>query len=61
MIGAIVNGEQVKFGYELKNKDIVTLITNKTILGPSSEWLNIAQTELARKLIRRDMQEKTTN
>ena len=36
-------------------------MTNKSILGPSSEWLNIAQTELARKLIRRDMQEKTTN
>jgi len=51
MVGAIVNNNIVSLDYELKNNDIVKIITNRNS-APSKEWLNIAKTTQARSKIR---------
>lgn len=52
MTGAIVNNNIVPLTYELKNSDIVKIITNKNSGGPSREWLNIAKTTQAKGKIK---------
>ena len=52
MTGALVNDVMVPLSYELKNGDIVKIITNKNSSGPSREWLNIAKTTQARNKIK---------
>lgn len=52
MTGAIVNDIMVPLSYELKNTDIVRIITNKNSNGPSREWLNIAKTTQAKNKIK---------
>ncbi len=52
MTGAIVNDVMVPLSYELKNTDIVKIITNKNSNGPSREWLNIAKTTQAKNKIK---------
>ena len=52
MTGAIVNNDMVPLAYELKNADIIKIITNNNSKGPSREWLNIVKTTGARNKIK---------
>lgn len=51
MVGAIVNNNIVSLNYELKDNDIVKIITNRNST-PSKEWLTIAKTTQAKSKIR---------
>ena len=51
-MGAIVNNNMVPLSYELKNTDVIRIITNKASQGPSREWLNIAKTTQAKNKIK---------
>ncbi|MFC1743707.1 RelA/SpoT family protein [Candidatus Riflebacteria bacterium] len=50
--GAKVNGNIVPLNYELKNGDIVKIITSKNPKKPPSNWLNLVKTPTAIKKIR---------
>ena len=66
-IGAKVNGRLVPFSYELKNGDVVEIISSKAPKGPSRDWLNphldFIKTSHAREKIRQwfKKQERTEN
>ena len=51
MRGATVNGRIVPFSYELKNADIVRILTHEQA-RPSKDWLSYAKTRRARQKIR---------
>jgi GTP pyrophosphokinase len=51
-IGARVNGKLVPLNYELRNGDMVDILTSKTAHGPSRDWLNLVGTAHAREKIR---------
>ena len=52
MTGAKVNGRIVPFDYQLKNGEIVSIITSKSAPGPSRDWMNLARSNAARTKIR---------
>jgi len=66
-VGAKVNGKLVPFNYELKNGDVVEIISAKGTRGPSLDWLNpnlgYVNTSHARTKIRQwfNKQERTEN
>jgi GTP pyrophosphokinase len=51
-IGAKVNNRLVPLEYQLKNGDIVEIVTTKVGHGPSRDWLNLVRTSHAREKIR---------
>ncbi len=52
MVGARVNGRMVPYETQLKNGDIVEVITSKNAKGPSRDWLKLAKSNEARNKIR---------
>lgn len=51
MMGAKINGKMLTLGHELKNGDIVEVLTSTNIHGPSRDWLKIAKSSQARNKI----------
>lgn len=52
LAAAIVNDQPVSLNYQLKNNDIVKIICNDLSSGPTLEWLDIAQTTSAKRMIK---------
>lgn len=53
MLAAVVNNEFVPFDYQLKNQDIVNIITTDEQIFNREELANIAQTSFAKKMLRK--------
>ncbi|TLM99093.1 bifunctional (p)ppGpp synthetase/guanosine-3',5'-bis(diphosphate) 3'-pyrophosphohydrolase, partial [bacterium] len=51
-VGAKISGKIVTLDYQLKNGDIVEVVTTKVANGPSRDWLNIVKTSEARNKVR---------
>ena len=52
-MGALINGRQAPLDYKLKTGDVVQILTGRTSVGPSSDWLEFVTTPRARQEIRR--------
>ena len=51
MVGVFVNDEYVPIDYVLKNKDRVRIVTDELSYGPREDWIDKAQTSLAKRKI----------
>ncbi len=52
MVGVFVNDEYVQVDYMLQNKDRVRIITDDLSYGPREDWIDKAQTSLAKRKIK---------
>ena len=52
MVGVFVNDEYVPIDYTLQNKDRVRIITDDLSYGPREDWIDKAQTSLAKRKIK---------
>lgn len=52
MVGVFINDEFVPVDYVLHNKDRVRIVTDDLSYGPREEWIDKAQTSLAKRKIR---------
>ena len=52
MVGVFVNDEYVPIDYMLQNKDRVRIITDDLSYGPREDWIDKAQTSLAKRKIK---------
>ncbi len=58
-VGAKVNNRIVPLGYELKNGDVVEILTSKSSTGPSKDWMNTVTTSRAKNKIRQWFSKET--
>ncbi len=58
-VGAKVNGRLVPLDYQLKNGDIVQILTAKQEAGPSRDWLKFVVTSKAKSRIRQWLREQS--
>ncbi|MGE5583085.1 MAG: RelA/SpoT family protein [Bacillota bacterium] len=56
--GAKVNGRLVPLDYQLKNGDIIQIVTSKQNTGPSRDWLQFVKTSKAKNRIRQWLREQ---
>jgi GTP diphosphokinase / guanosine-3',5'-bis(diphosphate) 3'-diphosphatase len=56
--GAKVNGRLVPLDYQLKNGDIIQIVSNKQSSGPSRDWLQFVKTTKAKNRIRQWLREQ---
>lgn len=56
--GAKVNGRLVPLDYQLKNGDIIQVVTTKQSVGPSRDWLQFVKTSKAKNRIRQWIREQ---
>src|SRR5699024_343749 len=59
--GAKVNGKIVPLNYQIKNGDIVDILTSQNSAGPSQDWLDLVHTNKARNTIRRLFTQRDRN
>ncbi len=57
-IGAKVDGKIVSLDYQIRNGQVVEIITSKDRKGPNSDWLNFVKTALAKSHIKRSLKKK---
>lgn len=60
-VGAQVNGRMVPLTYELKNGQIVNILTSKKSKGPSRDWLDVVKSARARSKIRRFLKRESSD
>jgi len=51
MVGAKINGRMVPLNTQLKNKDVVEIVTSKNAKGPNRDWLKYVKTTGAKNKI----------
>ncbi len=51
MVGAKINGRMVPLNTQLKNKDVIEIVTSKNSKGPNRDWLKYVKTASARNKI----------
>ncbi|HBE80920.1 MAG TPA: (p)ppGpp synthetase [Firmicutes bacterium] len=56
--GAKINGRLVPLDYQLKNGDIIQIISSKQSTGPSRDWLQFVKTSKAKNRIRQWLREQ---